>query len=608
MKGATLILQLAALSSAFVIPNEQINELQHVAIESRPAPSVLERLPTVSEIYHDAKKALGLTPDEIAEIFGSVAAEPRHILDAALAKVKDVEEEVYAKIPEAYEHFDVDSWMNQAVDEFNTKGAELFDRFGTEDDHKHHGPPEAPEQPPHHGPGDHDDPPHHGPPHDGPPHHGPPHDGPPHHGPPHDGPPHDGPPHHGPPFHHRSNLTIYQLISTSNYTTKFTKLIDTFPDIVEALNSTDAGNITIFAPTDRAFEKIPEHHHKPSKEILKKILSYHISPDFYPAGRVLVTKTIPTLLTSTELGDRPLPQRLSTNIGVRGLTVNFYSRIVAVDIVSPSSSPPPPFIPLTTSQLGSNGVIHGIDSILLPPPDILKILTLLPSEFSTLELGLTKTGLLDELNGTHAGGTFFAPSNFAFQKLGPRINAFLFSAYGQKYLKALLTYHVVREGHTLYSDAYYAPGGGDDHKIFKRSCHGRRAGAEDDHHDGGHHDHDGDDDHHDPPHGPPHGPPKGLFHVELPTLLEGKSLNIDIARYGRLIDIRINGFSHVVVSDGVAKDGVIQVVGDVLIPPKKLGEMDIRAEGGDVEEMSVEELKERLEPYVQEESKGWFDL
>jgi len=64
----------------------------------------------------------------------------------------------------------------------------------------------------------------------------------------------------------------------------------------------------------------------------------------------------------------------------------------------------------------------------------------------------------------------------------------------------------------------------------------------------------------------------------------------------------------VVVSDGVAKDGVIQVVGDVLIPPKKLGEMDIRAEGGDVEEMSVEELKERLEPYVQEESKGWFDL
>lgn len=48
----------------------------------------------------------------------------------------------------------------------------------------------------------------------------------------------------------------------------------------------------------------------------------------------------------------------------------------------------------------------------------------------------------------------FAPSNFAFQKLGPRLNAFLFSSYGQKYLKALLKYHIVAN-QTLYSDAYY---------------------------------------------------------------------------------------------------------------------------------------------------------
>jgi hypothetical protein len=135
------------------------------------------------------------------------------------------------------------------------------------------------------------------------------------------------------PFH-KSNLTVYQLISTSNYSTKLTKWIDEFPDIVAALNSTDVGNVTVFAPIDSAFDKIPEHHPKPSKETLKKILSYHISPKFYPAGRVLVTRTIPTLLVSEELGDKPLPQRLSTNIGPRGLTVNFYSRIVAVDIVS----------------------------------------------------------------------------------------------------------------------------------------------------------------------------------------------------------------------------------------------------------------------------------
>lgn len=92
----------------------------------------------------------------------------------------------------------------------------------------------------------------------------------------------------------------------------------------------------------------------------------------------------------------------------------------------------------------------------MPPPRAVKIIQLLPGEFSTLELALTKTGLLESLNDTsnHIGGTLFAPSNFAFQILGPRVNAFLFSSYGQKYLKALLQYHVVAD-QTLYSDAYY---------------------------------------------------------------------------------------------------------------------------------------------------------
>lgn len=86
----------------------------------------------------------------------------------------------------------------------------------------------------------------------------------------------------------------------------------------------------------------------------------------------------------------------------------------------------------------------------------MEIIDLLPGEFSTLELGLGKTGLIGPINDTsnHVGGTLFAPSNFAFQKLGPKINAFLFSRYGQKYLKALLMYHVVAN-QTLYSDAYY---------------------------------------------------------------------------------------------------------------------------------------------------------
>ncbi|CAK3982945.1 Hypothetical predicted protein [Lecanosticta acicola] len=350
---------------------------------------------------------------------------------------------------------------------------------------------------------------------------------------------HHRPPHHKKP-HHKPNQTIYQLIASSEYTTTLAKLISEYDDLVEALNSTSA-NYTVFAPSNKAFDKIPDKAPKPSKEFLKKVLSYHVVPGFYPAGRVLQTHTVPTLLIGEHLSSQPEPQRLTFKLNLRGLTVNFYSRIFPINIFA------------------TNGVIHGVDSILLPPPKAIDIVDLFPGEFSTLELGLSKTGLLEKLNTTdHAGGTIFAPSNFAFQKLGPRINAFLFSQHGLKYLKALLEYHVV-PGVTLYSDAIYKAKESD--VELKEDL-----------------------------------PGKGLFHIDLPTLLEDKSLSVDIARYGGFISIKINAFATVGIQDGLAEDGVIQVVRDVIIPPKKIG-------GGEVEqwdgtELSVEDLKERLEPVV----------
>lgn len=89
--------------------------------------------------------------------------------------------------------------------------------------------------------------------------------------------------------------------------------------------------------------------------------------------------------------------------------------------------------------------------------------------------------------------------------------------------------------------------------------------------------------------------PKGRFHIDLPTLLDDKSLSIDIARWGGWINIKINGFNSVAVQDGIAKDGVIHVLSSVLIPPKTPGgvqELD--------EEMSVEEFKDRFDAYVEE--------
>jgi uncharacterized surface protein with fasciclin (FAS1) repeats len=274
---------------------------------------------------------------------------------------------------------------------------------------------------------------------------------------------------------------------------------------------------------------------------LKAILSYHVLPDVYPASRVLVTHTAPTLLKGDHLSSRPEPQRITFRLGLHGLSVNFESRIVAINIFA------------------TNGVIHGVDSVIVPPPNAITVVDRFPGYFSTLELGLSKTELLEKLNSTnHAGGTLFAPSNWAFQKLGPRINAFLFSPYGLKYLKALLEYHVV-PGHTLYSDAYYRADDDDDHEA-------------------------------------PADTPKGLFHVDLPTLLEHRRLSVDIARYGAFISIKINGFATVSVQDGIAEDGVIQTTRDVLIPPKQLGGAEV--EHWDGSELTVEDLKERLEPFV----------
>ncbi|EPS44171.1 hypothetical protein H072_1805 [Dactylellina haptotyla CBS 200.50] len=410
----------------------------------------------------------------------------------------------------------------------------------------------------------------HGPPHEPP--EGPP-DGPrppPHHGPPkwppkrpgHPGKPgHPGPPkrpHHPPRrWHHRHNETIWELISKSNYTTKFAKAISEFEDIVSILNGTVA-NYTLFVPTDKAFEKFKKapKDWKPSKEFIKKVLTYHLTSEPYPIFKLLLSHTIPSVLDAPNLGG---PQRLRVGLGPGGLRVNFYSRVVAGNIFA------------------SNGIIHGVDSILFPPPKMSQIISFFPSQFSTLRLAAHLTNLTSEVPKTFTGATLFAPPNGAFQKLGPRINAFLFSPWGRKYLKALLKYHIVLN-ETLYSDAYYHPTA--ETKDSK----------------------------------PGHFPriPKGHYHVDLPTLLTGKHLSIDISRFGGLINIIINGLSSVKVEDGIAKDGVIQVVSNILIPPKQpptegfqtaeaKAEFEEKAEMEDMYGMTVEEFVERFKGLVDED-------
>ncbi|KAI1472507.1 FAS1 domain-containing protein [Daldinia caldariorum] len=376
-----------------------------------------------------------------------------------------------------------------------------------------------------------------------------------------------------------TNLTVYQAIKTSNYTKKFAALLDDHPDLIEKLNSTST-NVTAFVPLDRAFEKIPHHDkdHKPPKEFLEKLIKYHVVPDFYPAGRVLVHHTIPTALEEEALGGRP--QRLRVSVGLFGVKLNFYSKVVYANLHT------------------TNGVIHGVDSILVPPPPAKALISLFPSKFSTLELAAEKTGLKhhgddhdhDGEEHTLTGLTVFAPTNTAFRRLGPAANAFLFNTdKGLRYLRALLAYHVVAN-ETLYSDAYYGPGTAAAAAFAEAGFEGKDAGdssSEEEEEEVG---------------------TKGArhYHLDLPSLLGDAHLAVDITRWFGFITIKVNGRVVVSIQDALARNGVLQVVDHVLIPPHNR-----RHHGGAWEEgegeISVEELVERLEPFVKkgdDEGKG----
>jgi Fasciclin domain len=277
MKLIAAILPLAAITSAFIIPDEQITN--QIILESQQEPSLLEKLQgNVEEAWAG-----------VEETFKDAVAFSENALDNAF----NAATEARGKAQGSFEcmhsmwKFDMGGWLSTAQEA--PDGIDMFE----EPKHPHHPPPHG-RHPPHHG-------------------------------------------HHG---HHKSNKTIYQLISSSKYTTKLAKLIDEYPDLVETLNGT-AANYTLFAPTDKAFEKIPKGHKKPSKELIKKVLAYHVSPDFYPAGRVLSSHTIPTALGEDSLGGEPQRLRVAFSL-LKGLNINFYSKIVAVNIVCPSVPHPNP--------------------------------------------------------------------------------------------------------------------------------------------------------------------------------------------------------------------------------------------------------------------------
>ncbi len=110
-------------------------------------------------------------------------------------------------------------------------------------------------------------------------------------------------------------------------------------DLAGALSG--KGPFTVLAPSNKAFAKLPKavvERITGDKELLKQVLTYHVI-----AGKVL----------STDLKNGIAPKTLqgeTVKVKIKGHTVTFNkSKVVKADVIA------------------TNGVIHVIDTVLVPP-------------------------------------------------------------------------------------------------------------------------------------------------------------------------------------------------------------------------------------------------
>ncbi len=128
-------------------------------------------------------------------------------------------------------------------------------------------------------------------------------------------------------------------VGNSDFSTLVTAL--KAADLVSALKG--EGPFTVFAPTNEAFAKLPEgtlDNLLKDKDALTKVLLYHVVSGKVASGDVV------KLDKATTLEGKDVKVKVTDS----GVMIND-SKVVTVDIIA------------------SNGVIHVVDTVLLPPAD-----------------------------------------------------------------------------------------------------------------------------------------------------------------------------------------------------------------------------------------------
>ena len=195
-------------------------------------------------------------------------------------------------------------------------------------------------------------------------------------------------------------------------------------DLVTTLQSD--GPFTVFAPTDQAFTDagIDLSTFETTEDItaLADLLTYHVV-----SGTVLSTDLTDGMTTAALNMDD-----LTFTVNSDGVKVN-EATVTSPDVIA------------------SNGVIHVIDKVLMPPADLQDIPTIAQGTgvHGALVSALTQANLVSTLQGS-GPFTVFAPTDQAFTDAGIDLTAFTTDEQIAT-LADILTYHVV-SGNVLSTD------------------------------------------------------------------------------------------------------------------------------------------------------------
>lgn len=243
--------------------------------------------------------------------------------------------------------------------------------------------------------------------------------------------------------------TILEIAASSEDFSTLAAAVE-FAGLEDALNG--KRQYTVFAPNNEAFEALAAALELDSpadllveenKELVTNVLLYHVAPGARDAEDVTESDQVNTLLKKF------ITVQEDDGAYLVGNEENGFAQIIATDIFA------------------SNGVVHAIDSVMLPPTgknagdgeddyegdddedreakDTILEIASSSEDFSTLAAAVEFAGLEDALNGNRQY-TVFAPNNEAFEALATALEldspADLLVEENKELVTNVLLYHV----------------------------------------------------------------------------------------------------------------------------------------------------------------------